>query len=33
LGTYVVFRDEAKARAVERYFKSGSGRELARRDF
>lgn len=31
--TYVVFRDEAKARAFERYLKSGSGREFARRHF
>lgn len=31
--THVVFRDEAKARAFERYLKSGSGREFARRHF
>ena len=31
--TYVVFSDEAKARAFEHYLKSGSGREFARRHF
>ena len=29
----VAFRDEAKARRFERYLKSGSGREFARRHF
>ena len=33
LETYVVFRDGGKARAFERYLKSGSGREFARRHF
>jgi putative endonuclease len=31
--TAVAFRDEAKATAFERYLKSGSGREVARRHF
>ena len=29
----VAFRSEAKARRFERYLKTGSGREFARRDF
>ncbi len=28
---YIAFRDEAKARRLERYLKSGSGRTFARR--
>ena len=31
--TAVVFRSEAKARRFERYLKTGSGREFARRHF
>jgi predicted GIY-YIG superfamily endonuclease len=31
--TAVAFRDETKATAFERYLKSGSGREFARRHF
>jgi predicted GIY-YIG superfamily endonuclease len=31
--TAVAFRSEAKARAFEKYLKSGSGREFARRHF
>jgi putative endonuclease len=31
--TTVAFRSEIKARAFERYLKSGSGREFARRHF
>jgi putative endonuclease len=31
--TTVAFRDEARARAFERYLKSGSGRAFARRHF
>jgi putative endonuclease len=31
--TAIRFRDRAKARAFERYLKSGSGREFARRHF
>jgi predicted GIY-YIG superfamily endonuclease len=31
--TAVAFRDKAKATAFERYLKSGSGREFARRHF
>ncbi|PXA05651.1 excinuclease ABC subunit C [Coraliomargarita sinensis] len=31
--TAVSFRSEAKARAFEKYLKSGSGREFARRHF
>jgi putative endonuclease len=31
--TAVAFRSEAKARAFERYLKTGSGREFARRHF
>jgi len=31
--TAVAFRDESKAAAFERYLKSGSGREFARRHF
>jgi len=31
--TTVAFRDESKAAAFERYLKSGSGREFARRHF
>lgn len=31
--TAVSFRDPAKARAFEKYLKSGSGREFARRHF
>ena len=31
--TAVSFRDSAKARAFEKYLKSGSGREFARRHF
>ena len=33
LETTVAFRSEEKARAFERYLKSGSGREFARRHF
>jgi len=31
--TAVVFKSESKARAFEKYLKSGSGREFARRHF
>jgi putative endonuclease len=31
LVTYIVFHDEANALAFEKYLKSGSGREFARR--
>ena len=31
--TAVAFRSEAKARSFERYLKTGSGREFARRHF
>ncbi len=31
--TAVAFRSQAKARAFEKYLKSGSGREFARRHF
>ena len=31
--TTVAFRSQAKARAFEKYLKSGSGREFARRHF
>jgi len=31
--TAIAFQSESKARAFERYLKSGSGREFARRDF
>ena len=31
--TAISFRDTAKARAFEKYLKSGSGREFARRHF
>ena len=31
--TAIAFRDQAKARAFERYLKTGSGREFARRHF
>jgi putative endonuclease len=31
--TAIAFRSEAKARLFERYLKSGSGREFARRHF
>ncbi|MGB0415811.1 MAG: GIY-YIG nuclease family protein [Coraliomargarita sp.] len=31
--TAISFRDSAKARAFEKYLKSGSGREFARRHF
>ncbi|HAF02255.1 MAG TPA: excinuclease ABC subunit C [Spartobacteria bacterium] len=31
--TSVAFRSESKAKAFERYLKSGSGREFARRHF
>jgi putative endonuclease len=33
LVTAIAFRSEIKARAFERYLKSGSGREFARRHF
>ncbi|MFM7374632.1 MAG: GIY-YIG nuclease family protein [Chthoniobacterales bacterium] len=33
LETAVAFRDKTKATAFERYLKSGSGREFARRHF
>jgi putative endonuclease len=33
LETAIAFRSEAKARNFERYLKSGSGREFARRHF
>ena len=33
VGTAVAFRDKKKAAAFERYLKSGSGREFARRHF
>jgi putative endonuclease len=33
LETAIAFRSEIKARAFERYLKSGSGREFARRHF
>ena len=33
IDTYTVFREEAKARAFDRYLKSGSGREFARRHY
>ena len=33
IGTAIAFKSESKARAFERYLKSGSGREFARRHF
>jgi putative endonuclease len=33
LETTIAFRSEAKARAFEKYLKTGSGREFARRHF